>query len=239
MCANYIPASPDHLTRHFKTRPLAYRFVDESFPGYMAPIVRPPHDFGETDERECVPACFGLVPHWADMKLAKSTYNARTETVGSKPAFRHAYRARQFCVIPADAIFEPNYESGRAVRWKIAHADGLPLGIAGIWEVRSDGPDGTPLISFSMLTINADEHPLMRRFHRPGDEKRMLVMLDPDSYDSWMHAPLEHAPSFFVPYPADRLIAMPAPRPAAIPKAPKPRARQVQSGDADPTGSLF
>jgi hypothetical protein len=25
-----------------------------------------------------------------------------------------------------------------------------------------------------MLTINADEHPLMRHFHKPADEKRMV-----------------------------------------------------------------
>ena len=39
------------------------------------------------------------------------------------------------------------------------------------------GKDDQPLASFTMLTINADAHPLMRRFHRPDDEKRMLVLL--------------------------------------------------------------
>ena len=29
-----------------------------------------------------------------------------------------------------------------------------------------------------MLTINADAHPLMRQFHRPGEEKRSLVAID-------------------------------------------------------------
>jgi hypothetical protein len=26
------------------------------------------------------------------------------------------------------------------------------------------------VVSFSMLTVNADEHPVMRQFHKPGDE---------------------------------------------------------------------
>lgn len=37
--------------------------------------------------------------------------------------------------------------------------------------------------SFSMLTINAGKHPLMCRFHKPGDEKRSVVLLDPDNYE--------------------------------------------------------
>ena len=32
--------------------------------------------------------------------------------------------------IPAEAIYEPNWESGKAVRWSVARKDGRPLGIA-------------------------------------------------------------------------------------------------------------
>jgi hypothetical protein len=31
--------------------------------------------------------------------------------------------------------------------------------------------------------VNADDHPLVRRMHRPGQEKRMLALLDPAEYD--------------------------------------------------------
>jgi putative SOS response-associated peptidase YedK len=98
------------------------------------------------------------------------------------------------------------------VRFAISHADHEPLGIAGIWEYRSDGPNGLPLISFSMLTINADDHPLMRRFHKPNDEKRMVVILRPSNYDAWLDCSLDDVPSFFTPYPADELIAVAAPK---------------------------
>jgi hypothetical protein len=30
-----------------------------------------------------------------------------------------------------------------------------------------------------MPTLNADSHPLMKRFHKPGDEKRGIVILPP------------------------------------------------------------
>jgi hypothetical protein len=71
---------------------------------------------------------FGMVPHWADLKLARQTYNARTETVAAKPSFRHAFKQGQFCVIPVASVYEPNYETGKAIRWEIADADGAPLG---------------------------------------------------------------------------------------------------------------
>lgn len=39
-----------------------------------------------------------------------------------------------------------------------------------------------------MLTINADTHPLMRLFHKPTDEKRMVVILREDQYSDWLDA---------------------------------------------------
>jgi hypothetical protein len=42
-----------------------------------------------------------------------------------------------------------------------------------------------------MLTINADEHPVMQRFHKPGDEKRSVVVLDDKDWMAWMKADRE------------------------------------------------
>ena len=210
MCANYIPSSKEILKRQFNVTPPDNEFKPEAYPGYLAPILRLDQD--NPTQAECVPACFGMVPAWADLGLAKHTYNARSETVASKPSFRNAFKKRQFAIIPAEAIFEPSYETGKPVRWKISHADGEGLGVAGIWEYRSNGPNGLPLISFSMLTINADEHPLMKRFHKPGDEKRMVVILRPSDYESWLHAPIEQVPSFLTQFPGEALYAEPAPK---------------------------
>jgi len=44
------------------------------------------------------------------------------------------------------------------------------------------------VVSFSMLTVNADEHPVMRYFHKPGDEKRTPVIIAPDLHDAWLGA---------------------------------------------------
>lgn len=227
MCSNYTPSRRERFPAHFGVDPVPEAdFEPEAYPAYMAPVIRLSRTAQGGIEKEAVSACFGMVPHWADLKLARHTYNARSETVGSKPTFRHAYRQRQFCIIPAESFYEPCYESGKAVRWRIARADGKPLGLAGIWEFRPAGKDSPALLSFSMLTINADEHPLMRRFHRPDDEKRMVVMLPEEGYDSWLQAPLEQVPSFLTPYPADLLTAEPAPRPARPRGRAAPHVRQ-------------
>ncbi len=210
MCANYTPPTPKRITSVFGVE-CGGSYPEETFPGYQAPVLRIADD--GSGALECVTACFGMVPSWAELRLSRHTYNARCETAAAKPSFRHAWRKRQWCIVPAESFFEPSYESGKAVRWKIAHADAALLGIAGLWEWRATGGhDDRPLVSFTMLTMNADEHPLMRRFHRPEDEKRMLVLLQPAQYQDWLRASEDEVASFLQPYPADQLSAEPAPR---------------------------
>jgi putative SOS response-associated peptidase YedK len=215
MCANYIPTSRDQLAQYFGVDPREYEFKPETYPGYLAPMIRLSHDNPLSGQLEVVSAMFGMVPHWADVKLARQTYNSRSETTAVKPAFRSAWKRGQFCVIPVDSIYEPSYETGKPVRWRIRHADGRAMGVAGIWEFKADGPRGAPLLSFSMLTVNADDDPLMKKFHKPTDEKRSVVFLHPDQHESWIHSTPEQAPSFLKLYPADELTAAPAPRPTA------------------------
>jgi putative SOS response-associated peptidase YedK len=85
-------------------------------------------------KREALTGLFGLIPHWAtDTKIGRQTFNARSETVASKPSFRDAWKRGQHCIIPAATIFEPDWRSGKAVATGVSSADGQPLGIAGLW----------------------------------------------------------------------------------------------------------
>lgn len=52
---------------------------------------------------------------------------------------------------------------------------------------------GELVTSFTMLTVNADQHPVMKLFHRPGDEKRTPVVLAPNQFDEWMSAEQSHS----------------------------------------------
>jgi len=184
------------------------------WPGYMGAFIRrhPHADVGDeaVPPREALAGMFGLVPHWSqDTKISKHTYNARSETVAVKPSFRDAWRKSQHCIIPAEAFFEPDWRSGKAVPTRIAKADGEPLGIAGLWSVWKS-PKGEWMHSYTMLTINADEHPLMRLFHKPTDEKRMVAILPSQRYQDWLEAPVEHSMEFMRPFPAESLQAITA-----------------------------
>jgi putative SOS response-associated peptidase YedK len=149
--------------------------------------------------------------------------------------FRAAWSRRQYCLVPADAFYEPNYESGKPIRWRIEMADRKPFAIGGIWERHGEGDQY--IESFSMLTINADAHPLMNRFHGDDDEKRMPVIIDASNYRDWLHATPVSAPQFFKPYPAELMTARPEPLPPR-PKKDKPRAKAKEEVIALP-GEMF
>jgi putative SOS response-associated peptidase YedK len=60
----------------------------------------------------------------------------------------------------------------------------------------------------------------MRRFHKPDDEKRALVVLPRDDVDAWLHCrDPELARSFLRHYPADTMKAWAAPK-APVKKTP-------------------
>jgi putative SOS response-associated peptidase YedK len=236
VCANYHPVtSADRMLAFFGVeRPIGEVPVD-IFPQLGAPFIWRRPDIAEL-EREAQLGRFGLIPHWTDdLALGRRTYNARSETVAEKPAFRDSWRRGRRCIVPAEAIYEPNYESGKPVRWRISRRDGQPLGIAGLWGWWRDPRSGQEVLSFTMLTINADHHELMRRFHKPGEEKRMVVILEEAEYDAWLDCPEGRMMSFMRPYPADRLEAEPfpidpVPRPL---RPPRPRRANDTQPDLD------
>lgn len=194
------------------------------WPLYQAPILRRDPDQLE-HRREVVTGQFGLLAFWAkDVTQGRKTYNARTETVAERPTYRDAWRRGQRCIIPADWIYEPSWETGKAVPWRIQHVDGQPLGIAGLWS-RWRAPDGSEQMTFTMLTVNATDHVLMRRFHRPDDEKRMVVILDPADYDRWLDCPTDQQMALMQQYPAELMTAEPAPQP---PRKKKAEAEDIQ-----------
>jgi putative SOS response-associated peptidase YedK len=41
-----------------------------------------------------------------------------------------------------------------------------------------------------MLTVNADDHSVFKLLHKPQDEKRMVVILNPASYETWLKGSL-------------------------------------------------
>jgi len=222
MCTNYIP-SARHEIAALQAGAIALPPTDwpvEVFPGSEAPIlVR-----GDSDSMVFRLARFGLVPRWCRdeaqaREIARGTYNARSETASQKPSFRGAWHDRQWALAPMQSFFEPCWEDadmnqGRSVRWQMSMADLATFAAAGLWESWTDRTNGEITLSFTMLTVNADGHPVMGRMHRPGDEKRMPVIVPANRYAEWLQATPANAGAFMQCFPADRMHAMPAPRTA-------------------------
>ncbi len=193
------------------------------YPTQLAPIVRRPaeHDSGDeaVPEVEVVNAHFGLLPGLAkDIGYGKRTYNSRSESAAKLASFRNAWAKARHCIVPCEAIYEPDWRSGKHVPTRFTAADGDFLGVAGLWQPWRSPETGEWLNSFCMLKLNADDHDLMRHYHRPNpkqpadkQDKRMVAILPPPQYKEWLDAAPEQSMNFIRQYPADRLVATPEP----------------------------
>ena len=174
-------------------------------PSQEAPVVRP----GEDGGRRLVAMRWGLVPHWSRGPDPRySMINARADTLGSKPAYRDAYRRRR-CLVPADGFYEWRAApggKGPKQPFFLSREDGAPMAFAGLWERWQPGEGGAPLLSFTIVTTDAN--PMMQPIH-----PRMPVVLEPSDYPLWLG---EEDPGrvgeLLRPYPGDDLVARPVSR---------------------------
>ncbi len=255
MCSNYRPVtSADRLAQYFGVVHAHDAPPVDTYPSGLGPciLLARPGDNGAHHGLALVGAIFRLVPDFvAKLTWARHTYNARSETVATKPTYRGPWRRGQRCIIPADWIYEPNHENGRYERWRIQRADGAPLGVAGIFETYEH--NGQTWYGMSMLTVNADEHPFMKRFHEPDEEKRMVVILNPEDYGPWLTGTVAEATQMLRPWHGElegfhEPVPGRAPRatsgrvvralsaPAAVPAPPAPPPSPGWGGE---TGQLF
>lgn len=83
----------------------------------------------------------------------------------------------------------------------------------------------------------------MKRFHKPGDEKRSLVIVPRSEYEAWLNVKdPEVARMMLSLYPAELMKAWPAPRPKAASKRKTVATKKAESKDEKnypETGSLF
>ncbi|MDP3702654.1 MAG: SOS response-associated peptidase family protein [Hylemonella sp.] len=188
-------------------------------PGVFIRRAEPPPEAAEAGAgaapplHELVAGQLGLVPRWvksaSDAKLRSTKLDvARSEIVTTSNNFREAWLGGQFCIVPMMAFFEDDWRSGKALPTRIARVDGQPMGVAGLWE-RWVGAEGDVIVSYALLTVNANSHALMHRYQQPGSEKRMPVILNEGAFDAWLGVRPEKAREFMRAYPANALTANP------------------------------
>jgi putative SOS response-associated peptidase YedK len=235
MCSNYRPVTrSDRLLTFFGLERARDEPSVDVWPLGLAPFIRLAEDGSGNNVID--DGLFGLLPRFATKLAAgRRTYNARSETVAKLPSFSQSWSKSWRCIIPADSFYEPNHETGKAVRWIIQQPGEVPMGIAGIYR-KWKHPDGREVFTFAMLTVNADGHTLMQRFHRRTEEKRMVIILDRSDYVKWLTCPVEDAPKFFNQWHGP-LDAWPAPLPPRAPKASSVRTSRPPEPPA--IGGLF
>lgn len=198
MCTRYI--SPEqaeieamwHIGRHNQPR-----WARDLFPRAQGPFLR----LGQSGGVDLVVGTWGLIPYWSETPVLKySTVNCRSEEASDKPTFRDAWRTGQRCIIPAVSFDEPCWETGKNVWWRFRRVDGLPWGLAGLWNSWVDRATGEVVESYTMLTVNADDHPIMSRMHKPDpklapdqQDKRSVVAIEQRDLDQWLRGSMNEA----------------------------------------------
>lgn len=175
MCSHYISEKRQPfylklgigLPENWETQPGS----SHNYPTQFAPMIRRPPECESGDEAvpeiEVVMARFGLLPGFAkEIKYGAHTYNARSETVSTLASFKTAWSNARHCVVPCQAIYEPDWRTRKHVPTRFTAANDGTLGVAGLWQAWRS-PEGAWVDTFCMLTINADSHPLMKHMHRP------------------------------------------------------------------------
>ena len=163
---------------------------------------------GGTVRRELHVARWGLVPPWAkELVVGSRAFNARSETVTSKPTFRSAVRARR-CAVPVQGYYEwrtpepgskgPDGKAAQKQPFYVHPAgagdgEGEVIWFAGLYEwwrdPEADARGEDPwVLSASILTMDSPSHddadPVLAQLGELHD--RLPVPLTPEAMDAWL-----------------------------------------------------
>jgi putative SOS response-associated peptidase YedK len=157
----------------------------------------------EEGKRGLIPMRWGLVPRWWSKPLTElrvATFNARAETVETKPVYRDAFK-RTRCLIPMSGYFEWQATASGKQPWYFTAADGSPLlTAAGLWDEWKDRQTGEPLTSCTMIITEPNE--FVAEVH-----DRMPVLLTEDQFAPWLSE--ESGAEILKPAPNDYLQRLP------------------------------
>jgi putative SOS response-associated peptidase YedK len=144
-------------------------------PTTMIDVVAP-HEAG----RDLVSMRWGLIPSWwkKTAKEVPSTFNARAETVATKPMFRAAFK-RGRCLIPASGYFEWRPTPAGKQPYYISAANGSVLSMAGLWDQWTDIETGARVRSCTIIVTSANS--ITRAIH-----DRMPVLIEPKDFGPWL-----------------------------------------------------
>lgn len=151
-------------------------------------------------EREVAEAVWNFKPSWAPPESSKLLYNARAETVSTRPSFRSAFKTRR-CLIPARGYYE--WRKPDKQPFYFTRADDAPLALGGIYE---EGDDAGLSACIITTAANGDTGAV---------HDRMPLILPREQWPRWLSsAPLtdQEKSEFLVPAPCGTLASWPVNR---------------------------
>ena len=171
---------------------------DEDRPRYnIAPTTQVPVITSANGERALELMRWGLVPPWAkDLKISYSTFNARADTIATKPAFRGAWKAGRRCLIVTDGFYE--WRKSDKQPFCIALGNKQAMMMAGLYETWKP-KDGDPVRSCTIITTEPNS--LVAPLH-----DRMPVILGEEDWPAWLgEEPIADLAALLRPFPAERM----------------------------------
>jgi putative SOS response-associated peptidase YedK len=149
-----------------------------------------------------------------------NTNNCRMEGMTKKsPTFRAPWARGQRCLIPAVSFDEPYWGgvAGKNIWWRFRRADGALWALAGLYNDWIDPATGEVVHSYTMITTNADSHPLISLMHKhdpkaPDDQqdKRSVVAVEHENWAVWLSGTFEQALTLVQPPRMDVIAHAPA-----------------------------
>lgn len=174
MCYRFTRSTPaQDIAEYFDTEE-----IPTAPPRYNIALSQPILSLRPTERgNQWVELKWGFVPHWSKEAKPRPYGNAKSETVGSKPFFRDAFKKRR-CLVPADGFYEWEDVDGKKMPWLFRLSDGGLFAFAGIWDIWTDSA-GKSIETCAILTTTAND--LLTRIH-----DRMPVMLTKENMSRWM-----------------------------------------------------
>lgn len=142
---------------------------------------------------------WGLIPAWWSKPLKElrlATFNARAETVRTKPFFREAFK-RSRCLMPVSGYYEWHYENPDDKKEKpqpyyFTRRDGSVMTIAALCDTWRNKAEDTNVRSCTMVITEPNKFVA-------EVQDRMPVVLESSQFDQWMNGTPDEAASLMRP----------------------------------------
>ena len=141
-------------------------------------------------------ARFGIEAPWQDERR-KFLYNARSETLSTKPSFRELFKSNR-CLIPATAFYEWKTTPQGKQPFIFSHPKGV-FAFAGLWS-KTKQSDGLSGLEFAIIATTPNHK--VAQVH-----DRMPVILEPSQKMDWLEKGMAE---ILKPAPDDSLSVAPA-----------------------------